>query len=221
MKKIISFSLWGSDPKYLQGAVENVRLQPSIYPDWICRFYVDSAVPDNIINILTEAGAEIIINDSAEGFKGLFWRFAPAFENTLERFIVRDCDSRLNIREASAVKEWIDSGLPFHSMRDHQYHGVPILGAMWGAVPFFIPDFKNLCESFVKTVNPNSKKRGKYFDTDQLFLNNVIWPRVKDRCIIHDDSRMITGKEKCFPLQLPKGFFVGQQFDEKNRAILI
>ena len=37
--KLITFSLWGQDPKYLVGAIRNAELASEIYPDWICRFY--------------------------------------------------------------------------------------------------------------------------------------------------------------------------------------
>jgi len=34
MKKIISFSLWGDNPVYTQGAIRNAELAKEIYPDW-------------------------------------------------------------------------------------------------------------------------------------------------------------------------------------------
>jgi len=40
MKKIVAFSLWGENPKYLDGAIENMLLMPSIYPGWTARFYI-------------------------------------------------------------------------------------------------------------------------------------------------------------------------------------
>ena len=39
---VISFSLWGPAPVYSYGAMINLALCLSIYPDWICRFYIDS-----------------------------------------------------------------------------------------------------------------------------------------------------------------------------------
>ena len=44
MKKIISYSLWGNDPKYCVGAVKNALLRGKIYPNWISRFYVHKDV---------------------------------------------------------------------------------------------------------------------------------------------------------------------------------
>ena len=52
MKKIISFSLWGSNPKYTIGAIRNAELTPIIYPGWVSRFYCGLSVPINIINKL-------------------------------------------------------------------------------------------------------------------------------------------------------------------------
>jgi len=41
----------------------------------------------------------------------------------------RDLDSRVNSREAAAVKEWLNSeDKAFHFMRDHPAHGIEILG---------------------------------------------------------------------------------------------
>jgi tagatose-1,6-bisphosphate aldolase non-catalytic subunit AgaZ/GatZ len=39
VKKLICFSLWGDDKKYLHGALENAELSKRFYPDWRCRYY--------------------------------------------------------------------------------------------------------------------------------------------------------------------------------------
>ena len=48
MKKIISFSLWGNNKGYYDGAVKNILLAQKIYPDWICRFYCANDAKKNI-----------------------------------------------------------------------------------------------------------------------------------------------------------------------------
>ncbi len=40
------------------------------------------------------------------GIAGMFWRFLVADDPQVDRFIVRDSDSRLNARDAYAVAEW-------------------------------------------------------------------------------------------------------------------
>ena len=44
----------------------------------------------------------------------------------------RDLDSRFSAREVAAVDEFLSSGLPLHSMRDHPAHWAPMVGASWG-----------------------------------------------------------------------------------------
>ena len=61
------------------------------------------------------------------------WRFLPPVDPQVELFLCRDLDSRISRREVAAVQEWIDSGKPIHSMRDHPAHTTPLLGAAWGA----------------------------------------------------------------------------------------
>ena len=110
--KIISFSIWGNKLKYIKGALENIECQQKYYPDWKCRFYVDKTVPEDTVKELLK-NSEVIYMTNSDGNYGLFWRFEPLKDITINRFIVRDVDSRLNPREAAAVKEWEESGKEF------------------------------------------------------------------------------------------------------------
>ncbi|MDD5649096.1 MAG: hypothetical protein PHF86_01575 [Candidatus Nanoarchaeia archaeon] len=216
--KIISFSVWGNNPKYVNAAYENLLLQPEIYPQWKCRFYVDETVPKDLLKKL-ENGAEVIMMPKSDGLYGLFWRFEPLKDLAIERFIVRDSDSRLSIKEAAAVKEWIESGKEFHIMRDHPQHGAYICGGMWGATSEFIkkiaPIYDEELKKFISglTFQELFKPRGKYFNTDQPFLWRFIWPKIINSHIAHikDLSNLrFTGNEKLFPIENPDGSFIGQ-----------
>ena len=57
MKKVISFSLWGPDPKYAIGAIKNAELALKYYPDWICRYHIGSSTPDGYIKRCSEMPA--------------------------------------------------------------------------------------------------------------------------------------------------------------------
>ncbi len=225
MKKIISFAVWGSNPKYTEAAYANMMLQPEIYPDWTCRFYVDESVPLSVINKLKSNGtthSEIVLMPNSDGNYGLFWRFEPLKDITIDRFIVRDSDSRLNPREAAAVKEWEESGLEFHIMRDNIQHRVPICGGMWGATNEFIRKVAPVYDAELKqflaqlTFPELYKERGKYFNCDQPFLWRRIWPRVINSHIAHiaDYKELrFTGHEKVFAVENPDGTFVGQDIN--------
>jgi len=222
MKKIISFSIWGSNPKYADAAILNAKLQPEIYPGWTCRFYIDETVPQNISENLIKLDSEIVKMPKSDGNYGLFWRFEPLKDLSIERFIVRDTDSRLNIREAVAVKEWEESGKEFHIMRDNPMHNAYICGGMWGATSEFIkkiaPIYDEELKKFLSSLSffDIHKSRGRYFNTDQPFLWKHIWPRIINSHIAHIKdlgNLRFTGHEKLFPLENPDGSFVGQPYE--------
>ena len=102
-----------------------------------------ATVPASIKQALQQEGAEL--KEVAEeekrtsnlggGIGGMFWRFLAIDDAGVERFIVRDADSRLNRRERFAVEEWVRSGRAVHTIRDHPSHDRHLNGGLWGAVP--------------------------------------------------------------------------------------
>ena len=219
-KQVISFSLYGDKPQYCLGAVENAKLAPQIYPGWICRFYVDETVPENCVNELKKLGAEIVMmSDPLMGIdqRKMFWRFLTAGDPTVDRTIVRDCDSRLNVREKAAVDEWVASEVPFHIMRDHKQHTAVILGGMWGAEKGLLTNIKTLIHDWL-SKHPTSMQ-GWY--SDQHFLKECVWPLVNNCHIAHASNFFVTNTERKFPVELPLGYFVGQQYTEKNKPVFV
>lgn len=219
LKKVISFSLWGNLSIYCKGAIENAKLQKQLYPDWVCRFYIDHTVPLEVINELNSLNSEIYYMwDGLSGFKKLFWRFYPASDKNVERFIVRDCDSRLNIKERHAVDEWIKSDKSFHIMRDNRHHGCLIMGGMWGGKSNIIPNIEDMSIKYCEQISNTPNK--KFYQVDQLFLAQILWEQfVKSDHLAHDNERRITGKEEIFKISLPNNMFIGQVFDENNHPL--
>jgi hypothetical protein len=213
MKKIISFSLWGSNAGYCSGAVDNARRAALVYPGWTCRFYCDSMVPKRYIDELLSFGSEIVMKPASDDFMGLYWRFEPMYDDgDVERFIVRDTDSRVNAREADAVLEWEQTGLPFHVMRDNNEHRVKIMGGMWGAKAGSIPEFSQLMQSWLRSLEPDyDNPRGKYHGTDQIFLESMIWPYF-EQChighILHEGLRR-SPFDRQFKVSLNREGYVG------------
>ena len=208
MKKIISFSLYGSSPKYCVGAIENVKLQKTLYPDWICRIYYNDTVPTNYIQQISNLGAEVIdMSNTSMRDHGMFWRFLVCDDREIERFICRDVDSRLNSRERAAVEEWIESGKSFHIMRDHPWHDILVLGCAWGLKNTFNFSVEEMINDFIKN------KPFKYGD-DQIFLYKLHRLFIKDM-ICHDEF-FDYPNNKPFPVKREEYEFVGEVFDENN-----
>ncbi len=176
--RLLSFSLYGSDPIYCLGAIRNAELAPEIYPGWRIRFTVDASVPAEVLARLRALGADVVAMHKSLGPEyGKFWRFFVAADPTIEHFACRDADSRLNVREKAAVDEWIASGLPFHLMRDSAHHDRRMLGGMWGGVGGLLPDIAALVDGWGHYE--------RWGDSDR-FLSQVVWPRIRDRALCHD-----------------------------------
>ena len=58
--KVVSYSLWGDNPKYTIGAIRNAELVKSLYPGWKARFYTGSSVPKEITNELRLKEADVV-----------------------------------------------------------------------------------------------------------------------------------------------------------------
>jgi hypothetical protein len=205
MKKIISFSLWGNNPKYNVGLIKNLDLAKQIYPDWICRIYCGTSVPDEILQqIKARDNQELFLMDEIGNWEGMFWRFYAA--NDADVMISRDTDSRLSYREKAAVDEWISSEKMFHIMRDHPYHGTEILGGMWGVKKPLLSNIKQLISEY---------KKGDFYQVDQNFLREKIYPLVKNTSFVHDEFF----EKKRFPTNRINYEFVGQVFDENDITV--
>lgn len=187
-KYIISYSLYGNNPKYTYNAIINTILAKKLYKGWICRYYIDHTVPANIVNILQSFDNVEIVkmesnNDSPSGDK-MLWRFHAASDSTVAAMISRDCDSWLSFREAYSTKKWIESNKEFHIIRDHCYHSQKIMGGMWGIKRGKVPNMLDLCKEFV--INNTY---------DQGFLAEKIYPMILDSVMVHigENQRMMGG----------------------------
>jgi len=206
-KKIISFSVWGTDTKYTNGALKNIEAAKEHYPDWTCRFYVANNVPRPMVEALELNACEVVKVDRDGDKDGLFWRFYPAWDPEVDVFLVRDTDSLIGPREAAAVKQWMESDKPFHIMRDSISHSAPIMGGMWGAKQGFMPEFKAELDAYVAAMAPTpmGDARTQYFNSDQLFLSAKVWPVIKNKAMAHDEYHCHSGTEIPYPRPLMDG----------------
>ena len=200
--KLISMSVWGDAAMYWEGALANCKLVPLIYPGWQLRVYTDTE--NGYTEALRQSGCQIKIMENLGGTHGMFWRFFPASESGVEALIVRDADSRLNVREAAAVAAWLLSGKSAHVMRDHPDHlGWPMLGGMWGVRGGAIAD--------IEANIANWGVWGKKGD-DMLFLKAVIWPIIKGDCLQHTRGHSKWGGEAFPPHGPSDSDYVGQVY---------
>lgn len=173
--RVVSYSLYGSDARYTSGIIQNAQLMPTIYPRWKMRVYFGKDVPETILNDLRQyEHVELVAGDPA--LSPMVWRFLVASDPLVERYIIRDADSRISKRESSAVAEWIDSGKRFHVIRDHPSHSnFAMSGGLWGGTKLAFPQMKDLLGSV-----------GTAYVADMNFLTRKVWPVAKHSVFQHD-----------------------------------
>lgn len=206
-KKIISFSLFGTEAMYQMGAIENVRLAKLIYPEWQCWFYVGKSVSTHVVNQLVSEGANIVFMDRLEeDWSATMWRYY-ALGIHEAAVIFRDCDSRLSFREKCAVEEWLVSDRQFHVMRDHPEHSALVMAGMWGAKA---PGMQQ-----IRKLIPNPLPRSdRYHDhADQGWLAGTVYPVVRESLMSHCSFWSYEPDSLWFPTKRLPGVFVGQGYE--------
>ena len=211
-KYIISFSLYGNDPMYTCGAIENAKLIPQIYPGWKMFVYHGAEVSPTTISSLQKLGCETRLSSHFFGTPvlplvgnvsvcGKFWRFQAIAEPGVDRVMFRDVDSRINVREKEAAWAWVQSGKTLHTMKDHVNHDrFAILAGMWGIKGGAVD---------ISTLLAKWPYSGDFYD-DQLFLHSAIWPQFKNDSINHGGGPWHLNRVP-FPPHPPFAGFVGQR----------
>ena len=140
----------------------------------------------------------------------MFWRFQPNDDPEVERFIVRDSDSRITEREVEAVNEWIKEGKVLHIMRDHPHHNYVILGGMWGMK--CQRDF-NMESSFM-SYNSSDSLFEKM--TDMRFLRDVVYPKYMNNSTVHATYHKKEPWAKNFTIKWDDRKFVGEIYNSDD-----
>tara|TARA_R110000822_G_scaffold99126_4_gene223768 strand:+ start:2223 stop:2906 length:684 start_codon:yes stop_codon:yes gene_type:complete len=213
-KKVISFSLWGNNPKYTIGAIKNAKLALDIYKGWTCRFHVGKDVPSEIVDELRSlSNTEVLVKDGDCNWTGMFWRFEDAADPSVSVMLSRDTDSRLTSREKAAVDEWLESNKSFHIMRDHPGHCTQIMGGMWGVKH---PKLANIVEMI------SSYQKGDFWQVDQNFLARMVYPLIQDDSFVHDEYHNFDAHARPFPTPRLPGMLEGypdQPLDYIGKAL--
>ena len=207
-KNVISFSVFGTNPKYTVGLIRNLQLARVYYPDWFIFIFTDLTPGKDILTRCMEFPRVSIFDMRTMRLPGMFWRFlAPAVDDEVIRVIVRDTDSRPNQREVDAVSDWMNEGTTLHIMRDHPHHNSKIMGGMWG---FKISTHFSLIEALEKYPVPQDRDV-RY--VDQYFLTEMVYNNCVSNSTVHASFNRFERHAKDFPSRRNYDYFVGEIFE--------
>jgi hypothetical protein len=180
---VIAFSLFGGDPFYRECAVTIARSARGIFPEFTCRFYCSTEIPQNVNEALSRAGARVLVGGTRPDvarhpFSGAFWRFLPFDDPDVDMVLVRDVDSPFTFRERLAIDYWLASDAPFLTMRDSAQHTEPLMAGMWGGFTGLLPPLSPVMWKYIPS--------GSSKFVDQRFLRLFIWPRIREATLAID-----------------------------------
>lgn len=213
--KVISYSLFGTNQRYITPLIINTKTVKEYYPNWIIRIYHDDTVSTETLNILTSLNADLVnINESYLKKYNLapkFWRFLPILENNIDVIIFRDSDSVFSNREQELVKKWLNSEFDFHIIRDHQLHISPIMAGMFGVKKGGFQLFKD------KLLNNPILTSKHSYNSDQLFLGDEVFPMIQNNVLLNT-SYFAFSSENFVRISKSKtsNHFIGAIYSELN-----
>ena len=216
-ENVISYSLWGNEPRYLVPLRENATILAHLFPAWTMRVHHDASVDHSYIADLRRRGVQtrqMILPPGQPGHRRLLWRFEAISDPAVKRFLIRDADSLLSVKERVAVDAWTQSRCFFHAMRDWYTHTDLLLAGMWGGVGNILPSPSELFRLW-------SAWRVENDHIDQDILSDTVWPTIRRATLIHDSIFHGTLGGVPFPPfgHLPAGHHIGQNaFVHFNQA---
>ncbi len=123
--KVFSFCLYGTEPNYYTGLLENLEIIKTFFPDFgviVHKGICDSTwtLPDWV---------EVVETGKAGPINTLY-RYRPLL--THEIGFVRDTDSRITARDRWCIQEFLKSDKSYHMIRDHVWHRSKIMAGLFG-----------------------------------------------------------------------------------------
>jgi len=183
-RNVISMSLDGDNIDKLYGALRYSQLVPIVFPRWRLRVYASSAAlnatgSNHVLRILVKK----LENSGVEVFKvrGLtaarippdLWAYLVADDTEVDRFVVRNSDTRPSDRESAALDDWLLTNLTIKALyciRDHPLHAAQsLVPGLVGGVPRLLLNATGT--TFHKLMRGHKSVAG--------FLHNTIWPLLK------------------------------------------
>lgn len=176
------------------------------FPGWQARVYLDPRFTLDFQKLLEGLGFTVIRMPFADASRFPDWylmatRLLVIGDESVDVFMSRDLDSALSPRDAITVWSWMNSGLPFLSIRDHPFHESKLMGGLWGgrveaARRMFAP------RGGLELLDDWLAKYGTNLN-DQDVLVQALWPVILHETLEYDAYQVECHHGEGFCQELP------------------
>ena len=203
---IFCFCIYGTQTKYTQGLVENLKLIQTHFPSFQTLIHYKLDVPEEYLiqyRSFPNVTLELITTDIPMMSRIVCWK-------PYNIYFMRDADSRVTHRDAACINAFLESTKTAHIIRDHYYHKTRIMGGTFGIRMPTEWDIQTMWEAWKQsqTVLP-------IYGTDEKFLQDVIYPHIKDSMLLHTNVVAYLGETPTLiPVeQIEDSDFIGNVYD--------
>ena len=206
--KAISFCLFGNKPKYTRGIVENLKIIREKLPEFCVYIFLGTGVPDEVITECESFPHVHIVRSTEADMVLPALRICYPVEADI--LFARDADSRINARDLWVMNEFMKSNKSFHIVRDHVCHVAKIMAGLCGRR-----------RSVQPAIMFEKWKVGElfYYGTDEVFLENVVYPQVAQDALFHCSANCYPGEDvQPMPPLENSTDFLGNVVDYKNNT---
>jgi hypothetical protein len=187
--KVFTFTLYGTNPKYVRGLHENIKIISEKFPDFKVAVFCGNDAP---VHEFANYPHVVLGPAKYPDHLARLDRFCAIDDKNVEIMIVRDSDSRINERDEWCIREFIKSPHMAHIIRDHPYHTTQIMAGLWGIKQGCIRhlDMRRYIDLYIQQ-NRHIRRQ----DCDQHFLRDIIYPKIVDMSLIHGCVKMNAHEE--------------------------
>jgi hypothetical protein len=162
--KVFSFCLYGTQPHYYTGLLENIQLIQKHYPDFTIFVYVGECDPSWVL-----PESVTVIHTGKAGAINMLFRYKPM--GFAEVGFVRDADSRITERDRWCIDAFVRSTFSYHVIRDHVWHKSKIMGGLFG--------WKESRDLQFDEDHPSG------YGYDETILSESLYPVIRDKTLVH------------------------------------
>jgi hypothetical protein len=216
--KVVSFSIFGDNLKYINGLLHNYEAMKQHFPGWQMAVFYDSTCPKWLPELFGDLKLARTFDMTNLPLNKMMWRFfvSSFWVLDLERFIVRDADSRLSERDALVVEAWEKSRKRLHIIRDHPSHTSLIMGGLWGFVQEDI-DAHLFFQNGLRFCAENPIHMTSY-SADQLFLERI-YHTFRNDLLVHAAFNKYEQEAEDFPSKRKNYEFLGEVCDMEGNPV--
>ena len=200
MKKVLSYCIWGTEPRYWSNIPYIIVANSALYDGFTMRFFVhkgcDSSEWFKLLLDISQSPVNVeieIVDMDLVGTKFTVWRMKPLWDDDVDYLFCRDIDyTPLRIeRQAVEYFTYDQNYCVIHGIRSHPGHTTILMAGMCGfnasiirkEIKIICPDFNSYVKYGQETVQYCID--GWWWGCDQMLLrdffgkNNYI-PRILD-----------------------------------------